>query len=245
MNAVTTPMQVGTFIKTCAPQIIEILGNAGLDFGVLDAEHAPFDRMALDLALLAGRAARLPLYVRVHDQQAATMLNALDLGAAGVLVPHVDTEQQARDVVARTRFVGGERGYSGSPRSAGYGSVRMRDALAAGARSFVMCQIESVNAVAACPQIAAVDGVDGVFIGRADLALSMGLDDPQHPQVLQATDTIIRAGLAAGKCVGMFVSSMAERQRFAAQGVTWFVHGSDQALLRQGAQAISIANPTA
>jgi len=232
-------LQIGTFVKTCSPQIVEILGTTGLDFAVLDAEHAPFDRMALDLALMAGLVARLPLYVRVADQQAATLLNVLDLGAAGVLVPHVDTTQQACDVVARTRYAGGERGYSGSPRSSGYGAVRMRDVLAAGSRTFVMCQIESARAVDACAQIAAVDGVDGVFIGRADLALSLGLDDSQHPQVLEATDTVIRAGLAAGKRVGMFVGSMAERDRYAALGVSWFVHGSDQALLRQGAQAIA------
>ncbi|MBL0919939.1 MAG: aldolase [Hydrogenophaga sp.] len=239
MNPLAHDLQVGTFVKTCAPQIIEILGRSGLDFAVLDAEHAPFDRMALDLALMAGLAVRWPLYVRVSDQQPATLLNVLDLGAAGVLVPHVDSAQQATDVVARTRYLGGERGYSGSPRSSGYGAVRMRDALAAGARSFVMCQIESGAGVDACAQIAAVDGVDGVFIGRADLALSMGLDDSQHPQVLQATQHVIRAGLDAGKRVGMFVGSLAERSQYVAQGVSWFVHGSDQALLRQGAQAVA------
>ena len=234
-------LRIGTFVKTCAPQTIEILGAAGLDFAVLDAEHAPFDRMALDLALLAGLAARLQVHVRVADQQPATLLNALDLGAAGVLVPHVDTAQQAREVVARTRYLGGERGYSGSPRSSGYSGMRMRDALAAGGQCFVMCQIESREGVEACAQIAAVDGVDGLFIGRADLALSLGLDDAQHPAVLEATGEVIRAALAAGKRAGMFVGSVAERDRYAAQGVTWFVHGSDQSLLRQGAQAIARA----
>jgi len=241
-NGVPRPaeIEVGTFVKTCSPHIVEILGGSGLDFAVLDAEHAPFDRMALDLALLAGIAARLPLYVRVCDQQAATLLNALDLGAAGVVVPHVDSARQAREVVSRTRYLHGERGYSGSPRSSRYGAMRMSEAVAAGARTFVMCQIESREGVEACADIAAVEGVDGVFIGRADLALSLGCDDSKHPLVEEATEQVIRAGLAAGKRVGMFVGNPAERARYAAQGVSWFVHGSDQSLLRDAAKAIAL-----
>jgi len=110
----TDRCHVGTFVKTTAPQIIEILAGAGLDFAVLDAEHAPWDRGSLDTALLAGRAAGLPLFVRVPDGSAGTVLSALDLGACGLLAPHVDSAEQARDVVANARYVGGRRGYSGS-----------------------------------------------------------------------------------------------------------------------------------
>ncbi|HSW05806.1 HpcH/HpaI aldolase family protein [Aquabacterium sp.] len=230
---------VGTFIKTTSPQVVEILGGTGLDFAVLDAEHAPFDRAALDLALLAGRAAQLPLLVRVVDREAATLLSVLDLGAAGVLVPHVDSAAQARDVVAHCRYVGGDRGFSSLPRAAGYGALGMKAAIAQGDRSVVMCQIESVQAVEQAAQIAAVPGVGGIFIGRADLALSMGLDDAQHAQVLAATERVIRAGLEAGKVVGMVVGSLAERERYLAFGVRWFLQASDQALLRQAAQAIA------
>ena len=232
-------IHVGTFVKTTSPQVVEILGGSGLDFAVLDAEHAPFDRSALDLALLAGRAARLPLFVRVADGAASTLLTALDLGAAGVLVPHVDSEAQAREVVAHCRYDGGDRGYSGSPRAAGYGAMGMKTAIEHGDRSVVVCQIESLHAVEQAARIAAVPGVGGIFIGRADLALSMGLRDSQHDEVLAATDRVIRAGLEAGKAVGMFVGSAAERERYVERGVTWFVQSSDQTLLRQAAQAIA------
>lgn len=230
---------VGVFIKTTSPQAVELLGGTGLDFAVIDAEHAPFDRASLDLAMLAGRAAQLPLFVRVLERNASGLLSVLDMGAAGVLVPHVDTAEQAREVVAHCRYVGGDRGYSSSPRAAGYGALGMKEAIRRGDRNVVVAQIESAQAVEEVEKIAAVSGVAGLFIGRADLALSMGLDNSQDERVGAATERVIRATLAAGKVVGMFVGSTAEREKYRALGVSWFVQGSDQSLLRQGAQAIA------
>lgn len=235
---------VGTFIKTTSPHVVEILGGSGLDFAVLDAEHAPYDRAALDLAMLAGRAAGLPLFVRVAERTAASMLNVLDLGAVGVLVPHVDTEQDAREVVAHCRFVGGDRGYSSSPRAAGYGLFGMKQAIAVGDRNVVACQIESAEAVKNAASIAAVPGVDVLFVGRADLALSMGLDNAQDPRVIEAAESVVRAALAAGKMAGMFVGSNTEREKYRALGVRWFVQGSDQSFLRQAAQAAARPRPS-
>lgn len=235
---------VGTFVKTTSPQVIEILGGSGLDFAVLDAEHAPYDRAALDLAMIAGRSVQLPLFVRVAERTAASMLSALDMGAAGVLVPHVDTEDDARDVVAHCRYFGGDRGYSSSPRAAGYGLLGMKQAIAQGDRCIVVCQIESVSAVDNSARIAAVPGVAAVFVGRADLALSMGLDNAQDARVTEATEHVIRASLGCGTPVGMFVSSNAEREKFRALGVSWFIQGSDQSLLRQAAQAAARSRST-
>ena len=235
----TGSLHVGTFVKTAVPHVIEILALGGLDFAVLDAEHAPLGRATLDLAVLTGRAVRLPLFVRVLDRSAGTILSALDIGAAGVLVPHVDTAADARAVVAHARYRGGDRGYSGSARFAGYGTFGMREALRVGDQALVVCQIESAQAVQACADIAAVQGVAGVFIGRADLALSMGLDTVQDARVEEAVEHTVRTGLAAGKTVGMAVQNTAERDRYAAMGVTWFVQGSDQSLLRHATQAIA------
>lgn len=230
---------VGTFVKTTSPQVVEILGGCGLDFAVLDAEHAPYDRAALDMSMIAGRAAGLPLFVRVADRSAAGLLSVLDMGAAGVLVPHVDTEDDARRVVAHCRYVGGDRGYSSSPRAAGYGTLGMKQAIAHGDRNVVVCQIESVEAIENAARIAAVPGVDAVFVGRADLALSMGLDNAQHPSVIEAAERAVKAALGAGKAAGMVVGSAAERDRYRALGVSWFVQGSDQSLLAQGARTIA------
>ena len=104
-------MQLGTFVKTLSPHVVEILGLTGLDFAAIDAEHAPFDRAALDLMMLAGRAARLPIHVRIPDIAPATILSVLDIGAAGLVVPHVDSAAQAAEVVSRARYRGGVRGF--------------------------------------------------------------------------------------------------------------------------------------
>ena len=231
-------VKVGTFVKTASPQVIEVLGQSRLDFAVIDAEHAPFDRVTLDLMMTASCAVGLPLAVRIPEVRPAAVLSTLDIGAAGLLVPHVDTAEIARDVVAMTRHRGGCRGFSGSPRFAGYGTLSMSKSLDAGEGSFVMCQIESAEAVANAAAIAAVDGVDGLFIGYADLALSMGLESPQDPRVTAAAARVIETGRTAGKTVGMFVSNAAERDRFAALGVEWIVVSSDQSLLRLAANAI-------
>jgi 2-keto-3-deoxy-L-rhamnonate aldolase RhmA len=236
-------VSTGTFIKTAHPQVVEVLGGTGLAFGVVDAEHAPFDRNMLDLLMLAGRAANLPLLVRIPDKAGPTILQVLDLGAAGLVVPHVNNAEEARSVVARARYRGGERGFSGSPRFAGYGAMGMKSALDAGDRTVIMCQIESADGLANARAIAEVPGVDALFIGRADLALALGHEDIRVDAVTRATHAIIDAAKAAGKIAAMFVPNIAEREQFSAAGATCFVVGSDQSMMRQGAMALAAKKP--
>jgi len=233
-------MRIGTFIKTASPQVVEILGTTTLDYAVVDAEHAPFDRNMLDLMLLAGRAAGIPLLVRIPDTAPATILQVLDLGAAGILVPHVDSAEHAKEIVARARYRnGGVRGFSSSPRFAGYGTMGMKAALDAGDATCVLAQIESREGLASAEAIAAVPGIDALFIGRADLALAMGFEDIRHPDVTAATTRIIKAAVNAGKVASMFVPNEKEREQFALEGASCFVIGSDQSLLRSAAQAVA------
>ncbi len=225
----------GTFVKIPWSPVIELLGLAGLDFVVVDAEHAPFDRQDIDLMVLAGRACNMPVAVRVPNCEASTLLSVLDVGAAAVVAPHVDTASQARELVARCRYRGGVRGYSGSPRSSSYGAKGMAQVLAAGDLALVICQIESGQAVEESAAIAQTEGVHALFIGRADLALSMGFDSTAQPQVDVAAERVIEAARSAGKHVLMAVGSVAERDKYARMGVSWFVVGTDQSFLRQGA----------
>lgn len=232
-------IRVGTFVKTNAVQVVEVLGLTSLHFVVVDAEHAPFDRGDIDLLVLAGRAAGLATLVRVADSSGLSIGSALDVGAAGLLVPHVDNVAQARELVARTRCRGGLRGFSSATRAAGYGALAMPAAVSAVDRCFVVAQIESGEAVEAAERIAAVDGIDGLFVGRADLALSLGEVDARSERVMVATQRVLDAARAAGKAAGMAVGSAAERDEFAARGANWFLVGSDQSLLRQAAQAVA------
>lgn len=238
----TQTCQLGTFVKTASPHVIEVLGTTRLDFVCLDAEHAPFDRTTLDMMVLATRATRLQAFIRIAEINPAVVLSALDIGAAGILVPHVDSAEDARRVVAMARYQDGVRGYSSSPRFAGYGSLGMKAALHIGDQAQVICQIESEAAVQAAEAIAAEPGVAGLFVGRADLALSMGLDSPRHERVLQATRHVLDTARRAGKHAGMFVAGNAEREEFAALGADWFIVSSDQTLLRQAAQGIAHAD---
>ena len=228
----------GLFIKTPAPQIVEIIALAGPDFAVIDAEHAPFDRVTLDLMLLAGRAAGLPLLVRVADARASSIGGALDLGAAGVMVPHIASVEMARAAVANARYRGGTRGFSSAPRHAGYGTHTMRDIIDAADRAQVLVQIEHPDAAAQAGAILAQDGVDGIVVGRADLAIAMGESDTASPKVEKVVLAIFSAVRASGKIKGVVVSSEAERRRYAQLGANWYIMGNDQSLLRSAARQL-------
>lgn len=225
-----------TFVKTTSHQTVEVLAATGLDTLVLDAEHAPFGPESLDRSLLAARACSLPVLVRVPYPRGAAIQQALDMGAAGVMVPHVDSAAIALEVVRAARY-GGTRGYSASPRAGGYGQRGMAEHLRlSDAHTAVLVQIESGEAVAQVREIAAVPGVDCLFIGPADLAVSIGADSPGDPRVAEAIAQVCAVGRAARCAVGCFVSDVAQVAGLRSLGVAFFVVGSDQALLRAAAR---------
>jgi 2-keto-3-deoxy-L-rhamnonate aldolase RhmA len=229
---------VGTFVKTPTTHATEILGAVGFDFVVIDEEHAPFDRMATDAALLAARAAGIAALVRV--QSPASILSVLDCGATGVLVPHVATPERARETAGACRYRGGHRGYSGSPRHAGYGASGMwKTVEAADATTTVIAQIEDPEALDHIDAIAAVEGIDALFIGRGDLAVALGAKSSDAPELRSAVERIGRAARAAGKPVCVFVGGREEAAWLQSQGATAFVVSSDQGFIRKaGAQAL-------
>lgn len=223
---------IGTFIKTAAHQVPETIAASGLDFAIIDAEHAPFDSVTLDRMVMAGRGAGLPCLVRVPELAPAPIGQVLDLGAAGVVVPHVVTEQAAIRALAAAKYSGGQRGFSPSTRAGGYGTV---DAgayrIMADATSSVWCQIEDESALSNLDAIAAVDQVDCLFIGRADLALSLGVDSPRDPKVAAAVKATAEAGRRHGRTVGIFIGDTGEIPALLALGITVFVCGSDQSFM--------------
>jgi len=230
---------IGTFIKTAAHQIPEILGAAGLDFAIIDAEHAPFDPLTLDRMVLAGRAAGLPCLVRVPELAPAPVGQALDLGAAGVLVPHVASPDAAERTIAAAKYAGGQRGFSPSTRAGGYGTVDPAAyRLKADAESSVWCQIEDAAALAHLDVIAAVDEVDCLFIGPADLALSLGAGSPRDAKVTDAIAIIAEAGRRHDRTVGIFVGNTAEIPALLKLGITVFVCGSDQGFMLAKARQV-------
>ena len=233
---------LGTFLKTPHPHIVEVLAGTGLDCICIDAEHAPFDRRDIDLCIMAARAGNIPVLVRTPNSSPEQVLNALDCGADGVLVPHVRSVAEARAVALSAQYVSGGRGYAGSSRAAGYGTRSMPEHKAASAvKTVVIAQIEDAEALDEIEAIAAVEGIDALFIGRIDLTVSLRCESPDDPKVIAAVERVVAACVAAGRPVGMFVSRTSDVTMWRENGATLFLLGSDHGFVREGAKALRVA----
>jgi staphyloferrin B biosynthesis citrate synthase len=222
---------LGTFIKTPTSHSTEIVGSVGFDFVILDQEHGPLDRAAIDVACLAARAFDVAGLVRVAEPTPASILSVLDLGAAGVLVPHVDSPGKAREIVAACRYRGGSRGYSNTTRAGGYGAAAMPDHIAAqDARVACIAMIEDEAALDHLDAIAATEGLDAFFIGRGDLTAALGADGMKR-----AVARITEAGRKAGMPMMALVSSRDDARAMREAGVSAFVVSNDQSFLRAAA----------
>ena len=232
---------VGTFLKTPAHELIEVLALSGLDCLCLDAEHAPFGRRELDACCAVGRALDLPILVRVPEASAAAVLQALDAGAVGVVVPHVDGVAKAEALGRAAHFGRGGRGYAGSTRWAGFATRTMADVRAQDRETVVLAQIEEPEGVDAAEGIASSEGVDGLFVGPADLAVGYGADGIGAPEVDAAYEAAAAASRSAGKSLWTWVPDGAAAARRAGQGVTGFLAGSEHAWMLAGARAAAAA----
>ncbi len=231
----------GTFVKIADVSVIEVLAQAGLDFLCLDGEHAAWDRGRLDAALAVARALDLPVLVRVAAATPQDVLAALDLGALGVVVPHVDSVTKAEAVAQAAHFGRGGRGYAGSTRWAGYATRAMADVLAQDAETIVVAQIEEPEGVEAVEAIAAVPGVDALFAGPADLSVGYGETALGSPALTRALARIGAAASGAGKAYATWVPDAATAADWAVHGVTVFVVASDHSWMRAGAMGAAKA----
>jgi 2-keto-3-deoxy-L-rhamnonate aldolase RhmA len=231
---------LGTFLKTPTAHATEILGEAGFDFVVADAEHAPFGRGDIDTVMLGARAAAIPALVRVQSAHHWEILNALDCGAAGVLVPHVTSAEGLREIVSAARFTGGTRGFSNSARAGRYGTLGFKEHVAAGDEcTSILAMIEDPIALDRLDEIFAVEGLTGAFIGRGDLSVAFGADTPADPRVEAAVLRICEAAKRHDVRLLAHVGSTAapEARWLGDLGVTGFIVSSDQGLMKQAALA--------
>ncbi len=227
---------VGTFQKTPSPIITEVLCLTDLDCICLDAEHAPFDRLAIDTCVAMARAADKDALVRIPSLSSEHVLNALDCGATGIVAPHIRSADEARALVRMSHYGAGGRGYAGSSRAAGYTTRSMATHRAAsGDRTTIIAQIEDPEAIDAIDEIAAVEGIDALFVGRVDLTVAYGAESQDDPRVIQAVEAICAAGAKHGRPVGMFLARISDVPHWAAKGATLFLLGSDHGFLLGGA----------
>jgi staphyloferrin B biosynthesis citrate synthase len=231
---------LGTFIKTPTPHATEILGDVGYDFVVIDAEHAPFDRTSIDLILLGAKAASIAAIVRVPDASPTHILSALDDGADGVLVPHVSNEVIGQSVVNASRYRGGARGFSNSPRAGRYGGLTTWEHVdAADKRTTVIAMAEDPDVIHHMDALASLDGIDGFFLGRGDLTVALQAKSGEADEVKEICQHIAKAARAKNKplCAHVGRVDADETKWLRSIGVTAFIVGTDQNYLRRVATA--------
>ena len=230
---------IGTFCKTPTSHSTEILGSLGYDFVMLDEEHAPWTRQTLEAGFLGARAFNTAGLVRIARPDANSILSVLDDGAIGIMVPHVSSVEKARNIASWARYKGGTRG-SGVGRGGDYGGRPMEEHYkSADATTTVIAMIEDREAIDRIDEITAVEGIDGFFLGRGDLTLSLSNAKGPAPTVEEAVRIVAKSVLNSGKTLCAVTPNMAsdDAKKMIDLGVTVLMVASDQGLLRSGALA--------
>lgn len=226
--------QIGLWVGLGSPAVAELAAGTGFDWIVLDGEHGP-NRLQDLLAQLraVGQDGAHPV-VRVRDDNRAEIKQMLDIGAQTILIPMIETGYQAREAVRSVLYPPqGVRGVGAAlARASGYGAIG--DYLTtANEQICLLLQVENRAGLAALDEIAAVDGVHGVFIGPADLAADMGFPgNPGHPDVQAAILDAFARIHVAGKAAGILTADQSLAKSYAKAGVEFLAVGSDVGTLR-------------
>jgi len=230
---------IGCWASLSSAISTEVLGLAGFDWLLLDGEHSPNDVISFIPQLMALKDSVSAPIVRPASNNVVEIKRLLDAGFYNFLVPFIETTEQASAAVAATRYPPqGVRGVSVSQRNNRYGTLPdyfkgINEQIC------VLVQIESRLGVASASQIAAVPGVDCVFVGPSDLAAAYGhLGNPGHPEVQAAIAEVFAAGQAAGKPLGILAPAEADARRYLAMGASFVGVGSDLGLFRNASQAL-------
>ena len=231
-RAVSKSTLVGTFAEIPHPVAIEVTAQAKPDFICIDWEHGQIARDQIENLVRASDIHRVPAMVRVPGHAPEEIAAALDSGAQGILAPRVSTAAQAAAIVKASRYPPqGERGV-GPGRATGYG-YRIFDHLAeANASNVVAVQVETAEGLVNVERIAAVEGVDVVFIGPGDLSVSLDAYRPEGAQkIAKAIGKIVAATLKHGKAAGIFCGRPEDVGRWAEMGASFFILASDTMFL--------------
>lgn len=229
---------IGSFVSLGSTLTAEIMGLAGFDWLVIDLEHGSGGEQAMLGQLQALERTAATALVRVEAIDQIRVLHALDAGADGLLIPRLRSAEDAVRAVSYCRYAG-SRGVAHSTRAWRWG---MRSGTHAEMDKGVFCavQIETAEALAAAREIAALDGVDVLFIGPADLANSLGLDcAPDDPRLLAHGATVAAAAREHGKAAGILVGSATQAARYHEIGFTFIGVGADSVVLAAAASGLA------
>ena len=233
----------GTFINLGSSLTAEIAGRAGFDWLMLDYEHGPGSDETLLHQLQAVSATPAATIVRLAANETPRFKRVLDLGAGGVMVPYVSTEAEARAAVAAFRYPPrGVRGVAKSNRAAGFG-IDFDDYYAhAHERLVNMVQIETPEALENLDAMAAVDGVDVLFVGPLDLTTNLGVQGNfEHPLFAEARQRVAKAARNAGKAAGILITAPNQIPVLREEGYTVMAFGSDGGAVTTGLRQFAAA----
>lgn len=224
--------QIGLWCTLSSPYGVELLAGSGFDWLLLDTEHSPSDVLNVLAQLQAVAPYPVSAVVRPAWNDPVLIKRYLDIGAQTLLIPYVQNAEEARQAVQSIRYPsGGMRGVSALTRASRFGRIP-NYAKACGDELCLLVQIETQEALDNLEAIAAVDGVDGIFIGPGDLAANMGfLGEPGNPAVVAKIEDAIQRITACGKPAGILTGDEAFAQRCIALGTTFTAVGVDVGLL--------------
>jgi 4-hydroxy-2-oxoheptanedioate aldolase len=233
-NLAAGRVQRGLWLNLPGMVVAEMAGRAGFDWCLVDGEHGPWDPSAIRDQLIALEATGTPAVVRVPMGEDWVIKQALDLGVQTLLVPMVNSAEEARAIVRACRYPPeGVRGMGAMVARAGRFGATQNYPATANAQICILVQAESRAAIEDLEAITAVDGVDGVFIGPADLGADMGYrDDLANPALWDTISAGVATIRAGGKAAGIIVSGAEAEARMLDLGVTFLGCGADVALLQ-------------
>lgn len=228
-------VQIGTWVNTLrTPQIAQVVATAGFDFMYIDMEHSSFSIETVGDLCYAALAAGLVPIVRPPAKDPHLLSRPLDNGAMGLLIPHVDTREEAETVVKAIRFPPlGERGINLQGVHTGFGRAN-GDAYVKSTHveTMLLVQLESDKGVGNLDQILSVDGVDGAVIGRGDLSTDLGLPgQTNHPEVVRRVEMMIAACQRHGKIPGLLVQDVPSAKEWIAKGIRLVPYSNEVGLL--------------
>lgn len=231
--------RIGLWCTLASPTVAELLGGSGYDFLVLDCEHSPNDLTSILLQLQALSGTPTQAVVRPPVNDPVLFKRLLDIGVRNLLVPMVQSAEEARAAVAACRYPPrGIRGVAGSTRATNFGRATDYFARADDGICLIV-QVETRVAVERIEEIAAVDGVDGIFVGPGDLSADMGLlGQPAHPDVRAAVSAAIRRIRAAGRFAGVLTPVEDFAKACLADGAVFVSVGNDLSLLARQSEAL-------
>ena len=231
----------GTFMKLPSPQVVEILGLAGLDFAIFDTEHGPLTFESIETLIQAAEVAKISPIVRVYENDSALIARALDLGAKGVLVPHISTADAAKRLVEASRFhPEGNRGICRYVRAAGFSSMNRHAYFKmANEQTLTVAMIEGAEGVANLDRILEVPGIDLVFVGPYDLSQALGVPgEVDNPIVTNAMSDIAKRAQEHKVALGTFADDPKTALHWAQSGVQFNAISTDVGMIYEVAEQL-------